>query len=142
MDTFLREHRQMVDVARSIIDLARTGSHRDAGRLTDLRLQLSRAVTEHVSAELRFINSSGRSETLDAETSSRYHHELLQWRHALMECNCAWPARQVFDDPDGFVRAFAPIVDALRQRVMWEENHLYPILLGKHQRPALPRAVA
>jgi hypothetical protein len=142
MDTFLREHRQMVDVARSIIDLARTGSHRDAGRLTDLRLQLSRAVTEHVSVELRFINASGRSDALDAETSSRYHHELLQWRHALMECNCAWPARQVFNDQEGFIRVFGPIVEALRKRVMWEENHLYPILLGKQQRPARSRAAA
>jgi hypothetical protein len=120
----------MIALAEAILTTAREGDAGAPVRLAKLRLDLARAVSGHVAGEIAFLESSGRSADLDQATRSRYHDELLRWRQALMDCNCTWPPNRVQEQPAAFSRAFRPILIALRERVRWEEEQLYPKLLA------------
>ena len=128
MHSFLDQHQRMITQAETILVAARN-IRADGGQgLTRARLDLARSVNEHVQEEIFYLNQHGGADRLPREMMRRYHDELLQWRQGLMDCNCAWPPQSIQADPAGFARAFRPILHALRERVRWEEEQLYPQL--------------
>lgn len=128
MHGFICDHQRMISLAEAILEAARDTKADAERRLTRARLDLSRAVSDHVRVEVAFLGSSGGAERLDQTTLSRYHDELLAWRQALMDCNAAWPIARIQADRAGFARAFRPLLHALKERVRWEEEQLYPRL--------------
>jgi hypothetical protein len=136
---FCAQHSQMAETAQAIIDtLMASVSERDAtghDALPALRLELSRCVANHCSAEIALLRDHLKQHPDIAVTHSplvrRYHDELLAWRGALMECNANWPAKRIAKDPAAFLAVFRPLVDALHERVRWEEQVFYPQVLGR-----------
>lgn len=127
---FAHQHSHMVEIAESILQVARERADDAASRLTQLRLKLSRQVREHCDTELSLINARrGSTDARQAELIRRYHDDLLRWRHDLIECNSAWPPKRVFADSAGFTQAFSGIAIRLRERVRWEEEEFYPAVL-------------
>ena len=127
---FASQHDCMVDIADAILRTAKDRDAAAATRLTQLRLRLSREITDHCGAEVALINAR-RGETSERQGAliRKYHDDLLKWRHDLIACNSDWPPRRVFDDPAGFSRDFGAIAARLRERVRWEEQEFYPAVL-------------
>ena len=126
MQAFITEHQNMIDLAEEIVAASRDTKDGAKRRLAQTRLDLSRAITKHVAKECAMLDPVPSN--VDQGTLSRYHDELLSWRQALINCNCAWPPERVFNDRVGFRLEFMPLVLQLRERVRWEEEQLYPKL--------------
>lgn len=125
-DVFEIQHREMVELANAILTVVCDKPANATEELSRLRLKLSRAVTIHCGEESDLLR---QAQDVPAEVVTRYHDELLQWRHDLIGCNSGWPPQRVWQDPRGFAAAFRPIVTALKKRIEWERNELYPVLL-------------
>lgn len=128
MRKYIDQHQRMIELAETVMAAARQADADSGQSLTRARLNLARAVSEHVRQEIAMLTRSGAAHRLGEPVMHRYNDELLVWRRALMDCNCSWPPHRITDDPDGFVRSFRPLLDALRARVRWEEEQLYPKL--------------
>ena len=123
------QHREMLDLARAILQVVEEFPARSSDKLNRARLALSRTVTAHCKAEAALLEQC--SEQIKPEIMRRYHDELLAWRYGLIACNTDWPPERVWDEPAGFKAAFRKIVDALQARILWERSAIYPIILHK-----------
>lgn len=142
---FSAQHQEMTDVAQAIVAHAAmlAADSGDEGQvrpdrhdpLPEMRLALSRQIGGHCAAEIDLLKDHlNRYPQIAADCADlvrRYHDELLAWRGMLMECNASWPARQVKDNPRGFLAVFRPIVEALVERIRWEEQEFYPRVFGR-----------
>lgn len=132
-ETFADQHVNLIEIGRDIVRAAAENTPASIAELGRLRLALSRAVQNHVSAEFALLpQSSDFPRRADRQgILSKYHDDLLAWRHLLMGCNAQWPLAAVASDPEGFLRDYQPILQALEQRVKWEEEEFYPTLLSR-----------
>ena len=125
--SFAADHAHMIATGNAIVRVVSRGRADEIHTLNRLRLELSKAVSAHCALEGKVLDGAeGRK--LPPELISRYHDELLKWRRELTMCNSQWPPARIWDDPAGFLNAFRPLNDALKRRVHWEENELYPAL--------------
>lgn len=130
---FAVHHDHMVDLADTILSLARCGSPDALQQLQTNRIALSRTVAEHCAAEIAQMPQHSHDPQTEPEKAAlvrRYHSELLAWRGSLMECNANWPTRRIADEPAAFAVVFGRIADQLRDRVRWEEDEFYPAIFG------------
>ena len=130
-ETFAEQHINLIEIGRDIVR-AEENTPASIAEIGRLRLALSRAVQSHVSAEFALLPQSGDSPRgADSQgILSKYHDDLLAWRHLLMACNAHWPLAAVASNPKGFLLAYQPILQALEQRVKWEEEEFYPAMLS------------
>ncbi|AUW58064.1 hypothetical protein C1T17_08035 [Sphingobium sp. SCG-1] len=128
-----QQHRELIEIGRSILDAAQEHSEGSLRQVARLRLTLSRAVSDHVADELRLIRrvrpcaESGPH----APLMKSYHEGIRDWRQRLVECTVKWPSREISANPDGFIADYMPIHQALETRMRWEEDIFYPAVLSK-----------
>lgn len=131
-ETFAEQHVNLIEIGRDIVRAAVENTAASIAEIGRLRLALSHAVQSHVSAEFALLpQSSDCSRGEDRQPIlSKYHDDLLAWRHLLMACNVQWPLAAVASNPKGFLHDYQPILQALEQRVQWEEEEFYPAILS------------
>lgn len=128
---FTHQHSQMVELADTILSIARDAPPDAAERMTRARLQLSREVSEHCRVELADLNAR-RPDVRDARGRAlvrKYHDDLMAWRNDLVTCNSNWPPHRILTEPRSFAAEFTGIAERLRERVRWEEEEFYPAVL-------------
>ena len=128
---FTHQHSRMVELADTILTIARDGPPDATERLTRARLGLSREVSEHCRVELADLNAR-RPDIRDARGQAlvkKYHDDLMAWRHDLVACNSKWPPQRVLAEPRAFAAEFSGLAERLRERVRWEEDEFYPAVL-------------
>lgn len=118
---FRHQHSELIDLADGIIAAARNGC---AGDLARLRLAFARAVKEHVEDEAVAIQKAIGKGLLCADLVDGHNRMVMRWRGDIALCNSEWPTRRVVDAPEGFLRRFRPLADALRAAVEFEEQQL------------------
>ncbi len=131
-ETFNQQHVMLIEIGRDIVRAAAKKTAASIAEVARLRLALSRAVQSHVTAELALLPQTSDS-LHGADTQailSKYHGDLLAWSKLLIACNAQWPLAAIASDPEGFLRAYRPILQALEQRVQWEEDEFYPAILS------------
>jgi hypothetical protein len=118
------EHRQMLDLAATI--LAETSAQQPCRRdsLGRLRLSFYRLVNAHCEEEGRSIRAAVITGLLCPRVAATFHRELQQWRAALVCLNSAWPSARIEHDQSGFASAFRPLVKDLRSYIEREETQL------------------
>lgn len=127
---FNHQHNGMIETCATILEAARAGNA-DASALTKARLRLSREVAEHCTQEIAYLDAR-RPRTPSPRVSAlltRYDDDLLRWRHDLITSNCNWPPARVFAESDAFAAEFEELAKRLCDRVRWEEEEFYPVVL-------------
>lgn len=115
------QHDDLIHLAGAILNAARM---RRGDDLVRLRLAFVRAVKAHVDDESLETTKAIQEGLLGAELVARHNRLVMHWRGDIALCNSEWPTRRVLDAPEGFIRRFLPLVDALRVAVVFEEQKL------------------
>jgi hypothetical protein len=122
---FRHQHSELIHLADAILKAA---ADKQPDELARLRLAFSRAVNEHVADEAVVVQGAVRRGLIPAQLVTEHDRIVRQWRGDVALCNSEWPTRRAVETPDGFLRRFRPLVEALRTAVAFEENQfLAPI---------------
>ncbi|WP_157136934.1 hypothetical protein [Sphingomonas sp. PAMC 26617] len=122
---FRDQHSELMHLAENILNAARLRQGDDLGRL---RLAFARAVRAHVADEALEIAKAIQGGHLDAELVGRHNRLIMNWRGEIALCNSEWTNRRVVDAPEGFIRCFLPLVEALQKALLYEEQSLLAII--------------
>ena len=125
---FIRQHDEMLALADSIIAASRSITPDGLKSLIELRLRFARCIGEHCKSEDDQVRAAMMNGRVNANVAADARAVVDRWRTDLALCNCNWPPSRICENPGGFNRDFALLVEALRQHVRWEEKELLPSL--------------
>jgi hypothetical protein len=118
---FRHQHDELIHLVDAIIEAAQNGRGDD---LASLRLAFARAVKRHVDAEAVVVQKAISRGILCADVVEAHNRLVMLWRGDVALCNSEWPTRRVLETPEGFLRRFRPLADAMRAAVTFEEQQM------------------
>jgi hypothetical protein len=125
---FIRQHDEMLALADSIIAASRSITPDGLKSLMELRLRFARCIGEHCRSEDDQVRAAIVDGRVNAKVAAEARAAVDRWRTDLALCNSNWPPSRLCGNPGGFNRDFAPLAEALRKHVRWEEEELLPSL--------------
>ncbi len=131
-----RQHDSMLALAENILALAAGRDVNRMGELSMLRLAFSRIVSEHYEEEgVTFRTARARGQ-ICGSLVAEFNKIAMMWRADLALCNSEWPAKRVFEDPDGFIRKFRPLIAAMKRQSEREDVEILSVLERSKATPA------
>ena len=124
------EHAQLASLARQLGDMIDQPVPPDAGKLYELRMKFTSALTGHLKTEdwvlyPALLRSSNPLVVTTTRAFSASMGELASDFHAYVR---RWGATQIMDDWAGYQRETAEILRVLALRMVREDRDLYPLL--------------